>query len=330
MLKDAIRTDAYRDFIYTNKDLVKDKVVLDIGCGTGILSMFAARSGAGRVYAVDNSAILDKARENVFTNKLDKVISCIKGKVEEVTLPELGNKKVDFIVSEWMGYTLLYEAMLSSVIVARDKYLAPDGIMAPSHCTIMLAPICDEDLVLDTSAFWNDVYGFDMSAMKEKIFEEMLIRHMPLSSLAGEAQRVRTLDLYSIKDAELGFTESFALPLNENVDSLDAFVLYFDTFFLASRTAELSKTARADQWPKDTKDVAFSTGPGPREKETHWRQGVCLIDPGKKGNKIEKHQTRVLTGTIAYKMSEERKREVDIEISWSLNGQDRHQKWALK
>lgn len=36
MLKDAVRTDAYRDFIYGNKHIFKDKVVLDIGCGTGI------------------------------------------------------------------------------------------------------------------------------------------------------------------------------------------------------------------------------------------------------------------------------------------------------
>lgn len=38
MLKDAVRTDAYRDFIYGNKQLFKDKVVLDIGCGTGACS----------------------------------------------------------------------------------------------------------------------------------------------------------------------------------------------------------------------------------------------------------------------------------------------------
>jgi len=52
MLKDAVRTDSYRDAIYLNKDLFKDKVVLDIGCGTGILSMFAARSGAKKVIGV--------------------------------------------------------------------------------------------------------------------------------------------------------------------------------------------------------------------------------------------------------------------------------------
>ena len=68
MLKDTIRTDAYRDFIYDNKDLFRDKIVLDVGCGTGILSLFCAKAGAARVIAVDNSDIIDKARENVFVN----------------------------------------------------------------------------------------------------------------------------------------------------------------------------------------------------------------------------------------------------------------------
>ena len=54
MLKDAVRTDSYRDFIYDNKGIFKDKVVLDVGCGTGILSMFCAKAGAKKVIAVDN------------------------------------------------------------------------------------------------------------------------------------------------------------------------------------------------------------------------------------------------------------------------------------
>lgn len=74
MLKDTVRTDAYRDFIYDSKHIFNDKVVLDVGCGTGILSMFCAKAGAKLVIAVDNSDIIDKARENVFENGLaDKV-----------------------------------------------------------------------------------------------------------------------------------------------------------------------------------------------------------------------------------------------------------------
>ena len=75
MLKDTIRTDAYRDFIYDHKHLFQNKVVLDVGCGTGILSMFCARAGARKVIAVDNSDIIDKARENIYENGLGGTIT---------------------------------------------------------------------------------------------------------------------------------------------------------------------------------------------------------------------------------------------------------------
>ena len=77
MLKDTVRTHAYRDFIYENKHLFHGKVVLDVGCGTGILSMFCARAGAKHVIAVDNSDILIRARQNVFDNGLEGLITFV-------------------------------------------------------------------------------------------------------------------------------------------------------------------------------------------------------------------------------------------------------------
>lgn len=66
----------------------------------------------------------------------------VKGKLEEADLPI---KQYDIIISEWMGYFLLYESMLDTVLEARDKYLKPDGLLFPDTATIYFAAIEDQD-----------------------------------------------------------------------------------------------------------------------------------------------------------------------------------------
>ena len=142
MLKDEVRTLTYRNSMWHNKHLFKGKAVLDVGCGTGILSMFAAKAGAKMVIGVDMSSIVDHAKQIVKDNKLDDVVTIIRGKVEEISLPE-GVDKVDIIISEWMGYCLFYESMLDTVLYARDKWLAPNGLMFPDRATLYVCGIED-------------------------------------------------------------------------------------------------------------------------------------------------------------------------------------------
>lgn len=101
---------------------------------------FAVRAGAKHVIGVDMSTIIDKAREIVERNGMSSKITLLQGKMEEVKLPF---EKVDIIISEWMGYFLLYESMLDTVLYARDKYLNKDGLIFPDKATIFMAGIED-------------------------------------------------------------------------------------------------------------------------------------------------------------------------------------------
>eukprot|EP00887_Chlorella_sp_A99_P003197 scaffold9.g3197.t1 len=72
-------------------------------------------------------------------------VTIIRGKIEEVELPV---PAVDIIISEWMGYFLLYESMLDSVLFARDKWLVPGGLIFPDKASIHLVAIEDAEYKL--------------------------------------------------------------------------------------------------------------------------------------------------------------------------------------
>ncbi|KAJ5674079.1 Ribosomal protein arginine N-methyltransferase rmt3 [Penicillium macrosclerotiorum] len=324
MLKDAIRTDAYRDFVYENKHLFKDKVVLDVGCGTGILSMFCAKAGAKKVISVDNSNIIDRAREIVHANGLGDVITCIRGKIEEVTLPV---EKVDIIISEWMGYALLFEAMFDSVIYARDRYLVPGGLMVPSHATLRIAPFADSEFVDTNVSFWNNVYGFNMSSMLMNIYDEALVRHVKPTSLPGDSSVFLPLPLHTITVDELSFLKEFQVTLNEDIDALDGWAIWFDMFFMPSQDSTIPENAGPSDMQKKG-FVAFTTGP--HGTETHWQQAICLIDHGKQQPKPLK-KGQVLTGKVGYQKKEEGSRLLNISIEWQAEDITKgNQHWSLQ
>mmetsp|Transcript_42905 Transcript_42905/g.79670 ORF Transcript_42905/g.79670 Transcript_42905/m.79670 type:complete len:504 (+) Transcript_42905:75-1586(+) len=141
MLNDSIRTTAYKDAIVSNRKAFEGKVVLDVGAGTCILSIFAAQAGAKRVYAVEASSMAEYGKRIVEANGFSDQIQVIQGLIETVELPE----KVDVIISEWMGCFLLYESMLDSVLLARDRWLKEDGFLFPSHATLFTAPISGDE-----------------------------------------------------------------------------------------------------------------------------------------------------------------------------------------
>ena len=75
---------------------------------------------------------------------MSDVITLVKGRLEEAKLPGGPERKFDIIVSEWMGYFLLFEGMLDSVLYARDRLLADGGRLLPNRCTISLVAAADQ------------------------------------------------------------------------------------------------------------------------------------------------------------------------------------------
>ena len=263
MLSDKARTGAYRDALTKNPTLINDANVLDVGCGTGILSMFAARDGGARnVVGVDGSyRIADVARMNVGANGLQDKIEIIEGKLED--MDSIRGAPFDVIVSEWMGYGLFFESMLDTVLYARDKYLKPDGALLPDVCCIKIAGFTK--LATVDFDFWNDVYGFSMKEVAVQQLDHALatavVKHVEGEHIGTTETEILRLDLCkcSVKDTE--FSAEFKLDALEDATKdqsqmIYGIVLWFDTEFSSRFCRE--------------NPVILSTSP--KEPKTHWVQ----------------------------------------------------------
>ena len=233
MIKDYVRTATYRRaFLEHSEEVFKGKVVLDCGAGTGILSLFAIQAGAAKVYAVDASNIIQHAEKVIAANNLSDKVVCIQSKIEDLDLPE----KVDVIISEWMGYFLIYESMLQSVIYARDKFLKPEGIMFPSHCRIHMAPLSASELFDDRSLYWNNVWGFDFSPLIDYAtwcnFRYPLIEQIDTSNIIGPAIVIKTINTKTVTKEEIEYSFAQFKVRVDRSSVLHGFAAWFDVSFI--------------------------------------------------------------------------------------------------
>lgn len=177
--------------------------------------------------------------EVVSENSQADVIEVIHGLVEEISLPH-GYTHVDIIVSEWMGFYLLHESMLDSVIVARDRFLAPEGILAPSHATLYFAPVDLSQHFQDRAEEWSNIYGFDFSPVASKInmdeVSKPLVQCLSPSVLRADPQEVLTLNLQTVtlKDVE-EFSKLLKFPLKHD-SKIFGFAAWFDVTFVVGGT----------------------------------------------------------------------------------------------
>uniref|UniRef100_A0A8C1D7W8 Histone-arginine methyltransferase CARM1 n=1 Tax=Cyprinus carpio carpio TaxID=630221 RepID=A0A8C1D7W8_CYPCA len=261
MMQDYVRTGTYQRAILQNHTDFKDKVVLDVGCGSGILSFFAVQAGARKVYAVEASTMAQHAEVLVNSNRLSERVVVIPGKVEEVSLPE----QVDIIISEPMGYMLFNERMLESYLHAK-KYLKPNGKMFPTIGDVHLAPFTDEQLYMEqfTKAnFWYQpsFHGVDLSALRgaavDEYFRQPIVDTFDIRILMAKSVKY-TVNFLEAKEEDLYKIEipfKFHMMHSGLVHGL---AFWFDVAFIGSVMTVWLSTA-------------------PTEPLTHWYQVRCLL-----------------------------------------------------
>eukprot|EP00474_Spongospora_subterranea_P006576 CRZ07034.1 hypothetical protein [Spongospora subterranea] len=292
MLKDTVRTETYMNSIKRNPHLFKGKVVMDVGCGTGILSMFAAQAGAAHVIAIDCASIAEQARQIVRENGFEQQITVVRGKVEEIELPN-GIEKVDIIISEWMGYFCLYESMLDTVLYARDKWLNKGGLLFPDKASLYICSIEDAQYKSEKIDFWQNVYGFNMDCIREMALAEPLVDCVEPKFVNSNCARILSIDLNTVTKEELDFESGFQLQIFRK-DYVQALVCFFDVEFSVCDGR-----------------VGFSTGP--HDRYTHWKQTVFYLDqdlPVEDGDTIR--------GVIKVNRNERNPRDLDIVLQSSL------------
>ncbi|KAG0495711.1 hypothetical protein HPP92_000402 [Vanilla planifolia] len=189
-------------------------------------------------------------------------LQVIKGKIEEVELPE----KADILISEPMGTLLVNERMLETYVIARDRFLLPDGKMFPSVGRIHMAPFSDEYLfveIANKALFWQqqNFYGVDLTPLYGSAFQGYFSQPVVDAfdpRLLVSLPTFHVLDFSCIKEEdlyEIDIPLNFIASVGTRVHGL---ACWFDVLFNGSSF---------QRW--------LTTSPG--SPTTHWYQMRCVL-----------------------------------------------------
>jgi hypothetical protein len=193
LLRDTVRVEAYRKAIV---DVVEENdIVVEIGTGIGTYAQFAARAGARKVFAVEQSPIIHLAREIARDNGLADRIEFLHGHSSSSSLPD----KADVLIIEEFESFYFTQALSRVMARAEGRLLKPDAISVPRAVSLFVAPIDSPELHESVSFAGQigrgDGFGIDWARADETAMNSHHVRDVPVSSLLAPGQKVRQLSL---------------------------------------------------------------------------------------------------------------------------------------
>jgi protein arginine N-methyltransferase 1 len=192
MLDDAARLAAYTRAL--ESAIRPGSVVLDLGTGIGTFALLAARLGAERVYAVDAGDVVSIAEDLARANGLADRITFFQTRASELQLPE----KVDVIVSDLSGALPLFEEHIPALIGARDRFLAPGGVLIPARDRLLCAPVSNASLYDRIVRPWRALKDVDLGVAREMALNVAYPMDVAPEDLAAPPQCWAELDYATI------------------------------------------------------------------------------------------------------------------------------------
>ena len=197
MLADRSRMDAYTEALrYAVKP---DSVVMDLGCGPGVFALLACKFGARRVYAVEPENIVGLAREAAAANGFSDRIEFFESLSTKIALPE----PATIIISDLRGVLPWFEQNVPSIIDARERLLAPCGLLIPRRdilwAAVVEAPQQYEELIDP----WRNQFDLDLSAATRLVTNTWRKSRIKPEQLLTDPVRWATLDYYEVNSPDV-------------------------------------------------------------------------------------------------------------------------------
>jgi protein arginine N-methyltransferase 1 len=195
MIADSVRQGAY---LRAMKHVIRPgAVVLDLGAGTGIISLLACKLGASRVYAIEPADAILVARELAAHNGVADRIHFIQDDSSRVELPE----RVDVVVTDLRGVLPLFQRHLPVLADVRERFLAPGGVIVGQQDELF-ASIVDASELYDsrTSVWLGGLEGIDMSPVARFVTNTPVKSYLRPEQLLAAPLRWATLDYHARTD----------------------------------------------------------------------------------------------------------------------------------